>query len=98
MKSDIFNMNKDIKKLERIVDRQERYSHHNSLLLPGITEGEREYTDDLVLETLSEKMHVDLTPSNLDRTHSVGLKKASSNKSRTAIIKFVSYNTRKIFF
>ena len=98
MKSDIVDMNKNIEKLERIVDRQEQYSHHNCLLLLCITEGERENIDDLVLETLNEKMHVDLTPSDLDRTHSIGMKTASSNKSRAAIIKFVCCNTRKIFF
>ena len=84
-------MNKKIEKLERIVDRQEQYSHCNCLLLHGIAEGERENTNDLV-----EKMHIDLTPSDLDRTHRSG--KASSNKPRAFIIKFVSYNTRKRIF
>ena len=63
----------------------------------GIAEGELEYTDDLVLETLNEKMHVDVTPSDLDRTHRIGQKKASSNKPR-AVIKFICYNTRKRMF
>ena len=43
-------------------------------------------------------MHIDLTPSNLDRTHHIGQKKASSNKPRAVMNKFVSYNTRKIIF
>ena len=99
MKSDMVSMNEKIEKLERIVDRQEQYSRCNCLLLHGIAEGEREQTDDLVLETLNEKMHVDLTPSDLDRTHRIGQKKASSDKPRAVILKFVSYNTRKrIFF
>ena len=41
-------------------------------------------------------MHIDLTPSDIDRTHRIGQRKASSKKSRAVIIKFVSYNTRKI--
>ena len=44
-----------------------------------------------------KKMHVDLTPSDLDRTHCIGQKKASSNKPRAVIIRFVSYSTRKYF-
>ena len=88
----------EIEKLERIVDRQERWSRRNCLLLHGIAESEREINDDLVLETLNEKMHVDLTLSDLDRTHRIGQKKVSSNKPKTVIIKFVSYNTRKITF
>ena len=98
MKSDMINVNEKIEKLERIVDRQEQYSHRNYLLLRSITEGKRENTDDLVLETLNEEMYVDLNPSDLDRTHRIGQKKASSNKPRAVIIKFVSYNTRKRFF
>ena len=98
MKSDMVNMNEKIEKLERTVDRQEQYSRRNCLLLHGITEGERENTDDLVLETLNEKMHVDLMPSDIDRTHRIGQKKASSNKSRAVIIKVISYNTRKRIF
>ena len=99
MKSDMFNMNEKIEKLERIVDRQEQYSRHNCLLLHGIAESERENTDNLVLETSDKKMHIDLIPSDLDRTHHhTGQKKASNNKPRAVIIKFVSFNTRKRFF
>ena len=98
MKSDMVNMNEKIEKLERIVDRQEQYSRRNCLLLHGIAEGERENTDELVSETLNEKMHIDLTPSDLDGTHRIGQKKASSKKPRAVITKFVSYNTRNFFF
>ena len=98
LKSDMVNMNEKIEKLERIVDRQEQYSRCNCLLLHGITEGEGEKTDDLVLENLNEKMHVDLNPSDLVRTHRIGPKKAWSNKPRAVIIKLVSYNTGKRIF
>ena len=43
-------------------------------------------------------MHIDSTPSNLDRTHHIGQKKASSNKPKAVMNRFVSYNTRKIIF
>ena len=98
MKSDMVNMNEKIEKLERIVDRQEQYSRCNCLLLHGTAEGKRENTDELVLETLNEKMYIDLTPADLDGTHRIGPKKISSNKPRAVIIKFVSYNTRKNIF
>ena len=98
MKSDKVNMNEKTEKLERINSRQEQYSRCNGLLLHSIAEGELENTDDLVLETLNEKLHVDLTLSDLDRTHRIDQNKVSSNKPRAVIIKFVSYNTRKIVF
>ena len=59
MKIDMVNMNEKIEELERIVDWQEQYSHCNCLLLHGIAEGKWKNTDDLVLETLNEKTHVD---------------------------------------
>ena len=43
-------------------------------------------------------MHVDLIPSDLDKTHPIGQKKASSNEPRAVIVKFASYNTRKRIF
>ena len=43
-------------------------------------------------------MHIDLTPSDLGRAHSIVQKKGLSNKPRAFIIKFVSYNTRKRIF
>ena len=106
MKSDMINMNERIEKLERILDRQEQYLHCNCLSLRSIAESECENTDDLVLEILNEKLHVDLTLSDLDRStlsdlgrsHGIGQKKASSNKPRAAIVKFVSCNLRKRVF
>ena len=97
MKRDMVNMNEKIEKLERIVERKEQYPRCICLLMHGM-QGERENTEDLVLETLNEKMYIDLTPSDLDGTHRIGPKKISSNKPRAVIIKFVSYNTRKNIF
>ena len=49
MKIDMVNSNKNIEKLEEIVDRQGQYICWNCLLLHGITKVECENTDDLVL-------------------------------------------------
>ena len=98
MKIHMVNMKKKIEKLERIVDRQKQYSCHHCLLMQSIREGERENTDELVLEILNEEVLVDLTLPDLGRTHRIGQKKTLSNKPRAAIIKFVSYNTKKRFF
>ena len=95
MKSDMVSMNKKIEKLERILARQEQYSCCNCLLLHG---SEHEHNNDLVLKTLNEKMHVDLTFSDLERTYRIGRMTASCNKLRAVIIKFVTYNTRKRLF
>ena len=49
MKIDMVSSNKNIEKLEEIVDRQGQYICWNCLLLHGITKVECENTDDLVL-------------------------------------------------
>ena len=91
-------MNKNFEKIERIVDRLEEYSRRNRLLLHGIPEDERENTDDLVLGTLNEKVHGDLTLSDLDKTHLTCQKNAASNKPKAVIDKCVSCNVSKRTF
>ena len=99
MRIHMVNMKKKkIEKLERIVDRQKQYSRHHCLLMQSIREGERENTDELVLEILNEEVLVDLAIPDLGITHRIGQKKTLSNKPRAAIIKFVTYNTKKRFF
>ena len=95
MKRDMVSINEKIEELERIVDRKKQYSRRNCLLLHSITESEHKNIDNLVLKALNEKIHVDLTFSDLNRTQRIGRKKASSNKPRAVIIKFVNYNTRQ---
>ena len=73
-----------------------QYLYCHSLLLHSIAEDECENPDELVLETLIEKTHINLTPSDLDRTHPIGQKKALSKEPRAVIIKFLSYNTKKM--
>ena len=46
----------------------------------------------------TEKVNIELSSSDLDTTHRIGWKKESNTKSRTVIVKFVSYNTRKMIF
>ena len=97
MKRDMVNMNEKIEKLERIVDRKEQYPRCICLLMHGM-QGERENTEDLVLETLNEKMCIDLTPSDLDRTHRIGQKKAlSKNQSQSLLNLLAIIQEKKMF-
>ena len=97
MKRDMVNMNEKIEKLERIVDRKEQYPRCICLLMHGM-QGERENTEDLVLETLNEKMCIDLTPSDLDRTHRIGQKKPlSKNQSQSLLNLLAIIQEKKIF-
>ena len=89
-------MSTRIKELEEKVDKQEQYTRRNCLLIHGIKEEENENTDDLVIQTIKEDLHEDITQLDLDRSHRIG--KASPGKARPIIVKFTSYNVRSKVF
>ena len=76
MKTEMSVMNKKIEKLEQIVARQEQYSRRNCLFLHDIVENKDENTDNLILKTVDEKINIELSSSDLDRTHRTGRKKS----------------------
>ena len=86
-----------IDKLENLVDRQEQYSRRNCLLVHGIAETNDENTDDLVLKTINEKLDVDTTQNEIDRSHRIGRKKDGQGP-RPIIVKLTRYNTSKKVF
>lgn len=75
MKTEMSVMNEKIEKLEQIVARQEQYSRRNYLFLHDIAENKDENTDNLILKTVDEKINIELSSSDLDRTHRTGRKK-----------------------
>ena len=91
-------MNKKVENLEKEIDKHEQYSRRNFLLIHGIAEADDEVTNDLVIETISMKMNIEISPADLDRTHRIGKKKAGQNKLRPSIVKLSRYNVRKKVF
>ena len=77
MKTHMSVMNEKIEKLGEIVYRQERYLRCNGLFLHCIAGNEGENTDDLVLKTVNEKINIELSSLDLDKTHPIGLKENS---------------------
>ena len=77
------------------VERQEQHSRQNCLLIHGITEGNQENTDDLALEIFREKLYIELTQRDLDRTHRIDKNDKSNNRPRPIIVNFIRYNDRK---
>ena len=86
-----------IGKLENLPDRQEQYSRRKCLLLHGIAEANDENTDDFVLKTINEKLDVDITENEIDRSHRIGREK-NGQIPRPIIVKLTRYNTRKKVF
>ena len=91
-------MKKKVENLEKEIDKHEQYPRRNCLLVHGIVETDDEVTDDLVIETISTKMNIELAPADQDRTHRIGKKKPGQNKTRPIIVKLSRYNVRKKVF
>ena len=85
-----------IKQLENGMDSLEQYSRRNCILIHGIKEDAKEGTDELALGVFSSKLHVNVSPEDLDRSHRIGRRIAG--KSRPIIVKFKTYNKRKEVF
>ena len=91
-------MNKKAENLEKEIDKHEQYSRRNYLLVHGIVETDDEVMDDLVIETISTNMNIEISPADLDRTQRVGKKKPGENKPRPIIVKLSRDNVRKKAF
>ena len=86
-----------IDKLENLVDRQEQHLRRNCLLVHKIAETSDENTDDLILKTINEKLDINITENEIDRSHRI-VKKKDRQRPRPVIVKLKRYNTRKKVF
>ena len=50
-----------VKKLEQLQDQQEQYSRRNCLLVHQIAEEKEEVTDEVIINTLNEKLDLQIT-------------------------------------
>ncbi|XP_066995354.2 protein yellow [Anabrus simplex] len=87
-------------KQDDILDAQEQYSRRNCLLLHGVSECPNEDTAVKVLNTVKEKLNIELTMASIDRCHRLGGRKrtvsdAVANGKRPIIVKFVRYHERE---
>ena len=85
-----------IKELEAKIEDLEQYSQRNCLILGGYEEKKQENTDSIVQDTIREKLKVELTLDDIERTHRLGGRRKQEEwlepaASRPIIIKFYSY-------
>ena len=65
----------------------EQYSRRNSILIHGLPEVKGKDTDSLLIETVKEKMSLDVSIADIDRTHRIGAPPKQSSKVRLVIVK-----------
>lgn len=97
-------LKREFEKQKLNLDQQEQYSRRNCIRIFGIIEEESENTDEKVLIVFNNKMNLNISKVDLDRTHRVGAVKSdksvskSNAKHRPIIVKFVSYQKRNLVF
>ena len=97
LQKNINDMSETLESLKGCLDRKEQYSRRTCLLIHGLAESKQENTDELVIDTIKEKMGEEIEKNETDRSHRLSAPK-NNGKSRPSIIKFVRYNTRCIIF
>ena len=61
-----------IEKLEKLQGQEEQYSRRNCLLVHVIAEEKEEITNEKIINTLNEKLDLDITLQDIKRTHRIG--------------------------
>ena len=98
LESKVVSLSTKVDKLEYTVDRIEQYSRRNSILIHGLPEVKGEDTDSLVIKTVNQKMDLDISTADIDRTHRIGAPPKQAGKVRPVAVKFVWHNDgRKIY-
>ena len=72
LRSEVDRMSTKIEKLEKLQDQQEQCSRRNCLLVHGIAEEKEEITDEVITNTINEKLDLDIALQNIERMHRIG--------------------------
>ena len=86
---EVRTLSSKVSKLEKQADQQEQYSRRNCLLVHGIKEVRSEATDDIIIETISQNLDIDIAPHDIERSHRIGQPRQPREKQRPIIVKFV---------
>ena len=60
-----------IEKLEKLQGQEEQYSRRNCLLVHVIAEEKEEITNEMIINTLNDKLDLDITLQDIKRTHQI---------------------------
>ena len=96
LKAQVKSLNSKVDALQIASDSAEQYSRRNCVRIVGIPQIPEENTDEIVLK-MASACDVDLSPTDIDRSHRVG-KTPTWPKHRAIIVKFATYRARSRFF
>ena len=87
-----------VETLESAMENQAQYSRRNCLIIHGeaVKSDGKEDTDQTAIKIFSEKLGINMTKSNLDRSHR--LRSLTANRPSPIIVNSLSYNLRNQVF
>ena len=85
LKGEVSYLSEKLGKMEESIDAQQQYSRRNCLLLHGIEETKGEDTDNIVLEVFNDDMGLNISKSDLDRSHRIGNPKQKKNHDQSSL-------------
>ena len=97
-------LNDEIVKLQTRVDDNEQRNRNLCLLIHGVDESPHEKTGDIVIDIINNKIGVDLSEVDIERSHRLGVPKhqrvlrSAQNRPRPIIFRFSSYRKRDEVF
>ena len=71
IKSELDSLSTKIEKLEKLQDQQEQYSRRNCLFIHGIAKEKEEIIDEVIINTLNEKLHLNITLQDTEKVHRI---------------------------
>ncbi|KAB0802302.1 hypothetical protein PPYR_04488 [Photinus pyralis] len=96
LKSDLSKTISRVDCAEEKLDDLEQYVRRNNLRIFGVKEAVGEDTDQIVIALIKNKLNIDISLNDLERSHRVGPK--VSQFARPIIVKFCSYRKRAEVF
>ena len=71
IKSEVDSLSTKIEKLEKLQGQEEQHSRRNCLLVHVIAEEKEEITNEMIINTLNDKLDLDITLQDIKRTHQI---------------------------
>ena len=72
LKNELETLNEKVETTDRSLDRHGQYSRRNCLLIDGVTENEKEDTDEVVIKIFEKEMQEKVSANDIDRSHRLG--------------------------
>lgn len=79
-------------KYQHQINNLEQYTRRNSIRILGVPSSPEEHTTNLVIDLIADKLDIELTDLDIDRTHRVG--KPTGDSPRAILVKFVRHDIK----